>query len=68
MPDGCDERFEFEFIKYVWNFSRDKNPLLQKRVAAVCGDRETHRLKSQNDVRSFLSAFEIETRRAVGAY
>ena len=35
MAPGCNERFDFEFLKWIWNFNKEKRPkymqLLQQR-------------------------------------
>lgn len=34
---GCPERFDWEFVRYVANFRRDKNPMLQQRLTRFPG-------------------------------
>lgn len=59
LAEGCSERFEFDFLKYVWNFPRDKNPLLEKRIAELGGSVDLYRLKSRSEIESFFNSFEI---------
>lgn len=56
LADGCDERFDLTFLRWVWNFRRDSRPTV---VAAI--DRNRHRarivwLRTPADVRAFLDA------------
>ena len=53
MGEGCPERFDLEFLKWVWNFNRNKRArnyeLISqaKHVKAVV-------LKNRNEVKAFL--------------
>ncbi|MBP3684316.1 MAG: AAA family ATPase [Oscillospiraceae bacterium] len=33
MPDGCPERFDWEFIKYIWSFNKNNRVLNYTRIA-----------------------------------
>jgi len=33
MAEGCPERFDLEFIKYIWNFNKNNRVLNQTRIA-----------------------------------
>lgn len=53
MAEGCDERFDWEFLKYVWNFPRDKNPSIESRLLKF-EDVKIFNLKSNREVEDFL--------------
>jgi adenylate kinase family enzyme len=53
MAEGCEERFDWEFIKYVWNFPRDKNPKIVSRLAKF-PDKKVFHLKSNNEIEKFF--------------
>lgn len=41
MAPGCNERFDFEFLKWIWNFNKEKRPrylalLQQRKDVKVC--------------------------------
>ena len=38
MPDGCPERFDWAFLRYVWNYHRDARPKLAAAVAGFTGN------------------------------
>jgi adenylate kinase family enzyme len=62
MAEGCNERFEWEFTKYVWNFKRDKNPALESRLAKY-DEVKVFRLSSNSQVEQFfrqLKSQELE--------
>ena len=33
MPEGCPERFDWEFVKYIWNFNKNNRVLNTTRIA-----------------------------------
>ncbi|MEZ5345664.1 MAG: DNA topology modulation protein [Pyrinomonadaceae bacterium] len=53
MAEGCRERFDWEFTKYVWNFKRDKNPDIEKRLK-MFPDIKVFRLRSKPEIAAFL--------------
>lgn len=55
MADGCVERFDLAFYRYVLNFPRDHRPRIEKLLAdkTHC---TVHRLSSPKEVRAFLSS------------
>ena len=56
MAPGCPEKFDWEFVKYVWNFPKDNWP---RTLAAIdrhdAWDRTTT-LKSDAQAAAFLKA------------
>ncbi len=54
MAEGCNERFDWEFTKYVWNFKRDKNPLLEERLKKFNKLKQI-RLKSKDEIETFFA-------------
>ena len=55
MGDGCLERFDWDFIKWVWNFNKNKREK-NHRLLAQCPDKEIHILKNRRQVRRFLES------------
>jgi len=55
MGEGCPERIDFEFLKWVWNFNKDK----QERYYRMLNDAEgveTIVLKNRRMVKRFLQS------------
>ncbi len=54
MAEGCNERFDWEFTKYVWNFARDKNPNIERRL-----NKFPHiniiRLKTKGEIKAYFA-------------
>ena len=57
MAEGCPERFDWEFIQWIWNFNRTKR---QRYYSMLKGleDRQVHILKNRRQVRKFLSEID----------
>jgi len=53
MGEGCPERFDWEFLKWVWNFNKDKREKNYRLLNEAEGV-ETIVLKNRRAVRRFL--------------
>ncbi|PJI09580.1 MULTISPECIES: topology modulation protein [Clostridium] len=52
MPEGCTEKFDFEFIKYIWNFPKkwgEKNEYIIKNT-----DKHIIIFKKRNDANEYI--------------
>ena len=54
MPEGCPERFDWEFIKWVWNFNRNNREKIRAQLDALPGEKVTV-LKNRREVKRFLA-------------
>ena len=54
MGPGCDERVEWEFLRWVWNYRKHRRPAILQRLAELDGHKEVMILKSRADVERFL--------------
>lgn len=55
MADGCDEKFDWQFLKWVWNFPEKSRPKIEERLAKRQNTITIFRLKSAIEVEEFLS-------------
>lgn len=55
MTEGCPERFDWPFYRYIWTFRKKQGPDIEAHLAAATHC-QVHRLKSHKEVASFLSA------------
>ena len=53
MAEGCAERFDWDFIKYIWNFNRE-NRVKNDTYLAQARHAEKIVLKNRREVRAFL--------------
>lgn len=55
MGDGCPERFDLEFLKWVWNFNQEKREKYYRLLNEAEG-KQTIVLKNRRMVRRFLKS------------
>ena len=53
MGEGCPERIDWDFLKWVWNFNANKRERYQSMLKSAEG-KEVHILKNRRQVREFL--------------
>ena len=53
MGEGCPERFDWEFLKWVWNYNRNKRER-NYDLLAQHPDKDIHILKNRRQVKAFL--------------
>ena len=54
MADGCDEKFDLKFLKWIWDFPDRTRPRILEWLSTVEGQKPVFRLRSRNDVARFL--------------
>ncbi|MFH0348550.1 DNA topology modulation protein [Bacillus sp. SW14] len=54
MGEGCEERFELDFFKWIWNYPKTKRPVILKRLEQLSEHKEVIILKSPKEVQKFL--------------
>ena len=57
MAEGCPERFDWEFVKYIWNFNKNNRVLNATRIAKS-KHAEVFVLKNRKEVRLFLETLQ----------
>ena len=57
MADGCPERFDLDFLRWVWNFNKNKREQYYRLLNEAEGV-ETIVLKNRRAVRKFLKQFQ----------
>ena len=55
MPAGCPERFDWEFVKWIWNFN-ENNRVQNYTWIARAKHAEAVVLKNRKEVRAFLNS------------
>jgi adenylate kinase family enzyme len=55
MADGCDEKFDWKFLKWVWRFPQETKPKVEARLKKVENEKTIIRLKSIAEVEKFIS-------------
>lgn len=54
MAEGCPEQFDWEFIKWVWNYPTRTKPEVEALLTRFGGEKKIIRLKSKKEVENFL--------------
>lgn len=54
MGEGCEERFDLEFFKWIWEYPTTKRPVILKRLDQLSRDKKVIILKSPKEVQRFL--------------
>ena len=60
LPEGCYDRFDWEFIKYVWNYNKKSRPTVEAMFNQSHPHIEKICIKSAKEVSSFLTKFRNE--------
>ena len=61
MAEGCAERFDWEFITWVWNYRRDSRKRAFKELESQAG-KSIVILRTRREVTKFLEAMRLEYR------
>ncbi|MGE6401486.1 DNA topology modulation protein [Bacillus cereus] len=54
MGAGCEERFDLQFFKWIWEYPKTKRPAILKRIDQLNKDKRVIILKTPNEVQRFL--------------
>lgn len=57
MGEGCPEKFDLEFLKWVWDFPKETKPLIESRLERAGQGKNIIRFKSRSDVEKFFENF-----------
>jgi adenylate kinase family enzyme len=57
MAPDCPERFNLEFLRYVWNYHRTRQPNDLRLLQSFSGTQIV--LRSRREVREYLARFEV---------
>ena len=55
MTEGCPERLDAEFLKWIWNYPRDNRPRLLSKLEAVGVTARVVVLRSRSEVQQFVN-------------
>jgi adenylate kinase family enzyme len=58
IPAGCDEKFDWDFVKVVWSYPTRSKPKVEGLLKELASDKTIIRLKSKKQIESFLSKLE----------
>ena len=54
MGEGCEERLDFGFLKWVWNYPKTKRPNILKKLEQLSTEKQIIILKSPKQIQKFI--------------
>lgn len=54
LPEGCDEKFNWDFIKLTWSYPNRSKPKVEALLKNFQDEKNLVRLRSRKEVKSFL--------------
>lgn len=54
MAQGCDEKFDWEFTKWVWNYPKRSKPKVEALLERFADEKTIIRLKSKRNIEKFF--------------
>lgn len=54
MGTGCEERFDLQFFKWIWEYPKSKRPAIVKRLDQLKKDKRVIIFKTPSEVQRFL--------------
>lgn len=54
MGEGCVERLDFDFLKWIWNYPKTKRPEILKRLDRLSTNKKVIILRSPKEVKQFI--------------
>lgn len=61
MADGCDERLDLQFAKFVWKYPNRSRPKVLQRLECVRDSKTIITLNSRKEVAAYLSRLTAES-------
>ena len=59
MTDGCPERFDWEFLCYIWSFNQTIRPQLEEALQNFSGT--IIRIRRSRDIRNTMSRYGVDS-------
>ncbi|MFI4934339.1 MAG: hypothetical protein ACHP7N_06950 [Caulobacterales bacterium] len=56
MAPGCEEKFDFQFLLYIWNWDRKPRARVEAAIAKYAPQTRLVRLRSDADIADFLAS------------
>ncbi len=60
MADGCNEKIDYEFYKWIWEYKKKHGVQTMKRLEKLQGEKEIVVLRSYKEMDEFLNKVRVE--------
>src|SRR6185436_117804 len=57
IAEGCEEKFDFEFLRWIWNYPKRSLPKIESILANPGNEKKVIRLRSRQDVSQLIESF-----------
>ncbi|RIJ64539.1 DNA topology modulation protein [Rummeliibacillus sp. POC4] len=61
MGEGCEEKFDFDFLRWIWNYPKMKRPDILRKLHDLPENKQIIILKSKKDVQTFLEYLKTKS-------
>ena len=61
MADDCDEKFDWQFLKWVWNYPVRSKPKVEALIKRFQDTKTIIRLKSKKEIENFLANYSEDS-------
>jgi len=61
MGEGCEEKLDLEFLKWVWEYPKTKKPVIMKKLESLSIEKEIIILTNPSEVEQFLNRISTQT-------
>lgn len=61
MGEGCEEKLDLEFLKWVWEYPKTKKPVIMKKLESLSIEKEIIILTNPSEVERFLNRIKTQT-------
>lgn len=61
MGEDCQERFSWEFMKYVYHYNRTRKPKILDQLDKLKTSKEVFILKNEREIKAFLQTMKTNT-------
>ena len=65
MPAGCKERFDLNFLHYVYNFQKTRVPTILKKLDQVRSTKSIHIFENDQEATNFLKELKNHSQKMV---
>ncbi|WP_169083461.1 DNA topology modulation protein [Paenibacillus sp. PL91] len=59
LAEGCEERINFQFLKWVWDYSIEQKPKIMEQLRNHSPDKRVIILKSPKEVKQFITNMKL---------
>jgi adenylate kinase family enzyme len=60
MTEGCNEKIDFEFLKWIWEYPKKNRPAVEEKLKRFENDKTIIRLKSNAEVEDFFTKLQAK--------